>query len=534
MWSIRFLTGKQAGQVVQLQPGTTVLGRAPGCDIVVASQGVSKQHLKIDVTADKVIVTDMGSSNGTFVNGIQIRSQRIQAGDKIGAHDVIFEITDRMVKMPSRRSRPARHTHPVQTNGNLAHALPQMDAMGGHQPDVVMGAPAPQEQGVPASAGFVAFAKQYFETVVMPGVYKLAEWMEFRWVIAMFVGAFIITVTALSSFPLMRILKDSVERESSEHARNLAKVLADKNAPALKGGITSALSVEWVRGRGVDKAYVLDASGLIQAPPELANKWPSEPFVNAARKRGVSAVEVIGNNTVAAVEPIKVFNSNINDVSAMGYAVVIYNMATLEVSEGKTLSLLIQVFCLALILGFILYIFFVKLIEHPIVLMNSQVKSALGDGRTQVSTNYQFPQLQELASNVNSAVQRALSGDLNAGVGQNYELDRTGELQGIVNLVGHPAAAVDLREKSFVAANSLFQEHITRGQDWVHTKVESILEQSLRLNLMNLIDVVQMPPHTGQDELEINEVPYTISAQGVMGSKELSYLIYVFTPKAGG
>src|SRR5690606_38201213 len=126
-----------------------------------------------------------------------------------------------------------------------------------------------------------------------------------------------------------------------------------------------------------------------------------------------------------------------------------------------------------------------KLIEHPLNVMNQQVKNALRDGKTQVTVNYQFPQLQELATNINSAVQRALTGDMGAAAGLNYEPDRTFEMQGLLNAVGFAVAAVNVQDRSFASTSSHFQDQITRGQDWVHTKVESILEQSLRLNLLN-------------------------------------------------
>ena len=120
MWSIRILSGKLAGQFFQLKSGSTTIGRAPNCDVVIASQSVSKEHARIEVLSDKVILTDLGSRNGTFVNGVQIRSQKVQSGDKIALNDIIVELTDKTIQLPRKpKARPAQaNQYQAQFNTN--------------------------------------------------------------------------------------------------------------------------------------------------------------------------------------------------------------------------------------------------------------------------------------------------------------------------------------------------------------------------------------------------------------------------------
>jgi len=49
-----------------------VIGRSPKCDIVIPSEGVSRQHVKIDVKNSEVYVTDLGSTNGVYIDGLKI------------------------------------------------------------------------------------------------------------------------------------------------------------------------------------------------------------------------------------------------------------------------------------------------------------------------------------------------------------------------------------------------------------------------------------------------------------------------------
>jgi hypothetical protein len=542
MWCLRILNGKFAGQIFQLRSGPTVVGRAPNCDIVISSQNISKEHARIEVLPDKVILSDLGSRNGTFVNGVQIKSQKINSGDKITLNDMIIEITDKAVARPQKPSRPrvaqSATSHamiPVpQYDGNAAinyQGQMQPDSQGLSAVNNQTSSPTPALQQQP---NFLNLAKSYFENVVMPGVYKLPEWLEFRWVLALFTLSFVVIVTCFSAIPLTRILKDSVERESQNRAKTIARNLAAQNRGAIQQSLMSALTTENADNEpGVDKAYIVaHANGEILAPPNLAGRSPSETFVNTARKFGQEAVEQIDDSTIGVLVPIAFLNPMTGATTIQAHAVVIYNMGTLAVSNEKTLGLLVQVLCLALIFGGILYYFLVRLIEYPVDQMNAQVKAALADGKTQVSVTYMFPQLQELASNVNNSVQRALSGDMGALVGNNYEFDRTNEMSGLVNALEIAAVIVNPREGSFAAANAAFNDQVARGQDWVHTKVESILEQSLRLNLTALVQTAQNDAaNSAEDSLEINNVNYTIRAQGIHGHKELAYILITFNPK---
>jgi pSer/pThr/pTyr-binding forkhead associated (FHA) protein len=51
-------------------PGEYVIGREPGCDLPVEGVDLmSRRHARLTVNYDHVLIEDLGSSNGTFVNG---------------------------------------------------------------------------------------------------------------------------------------------------------------------------------------------------------------------------------------------------------------------------------------------------------------------------------------------------------------------------------------------------------------------------------------------------------------------------------
>jgi putative serine protease PepD len=67
------------------------LGRDPGCDLVLDDRSASHQHARIDLAAGQASVVDLGSSNGTWVNGQRISAPHLlKQGDHLQVGDTIF------------------------------------------------------------------------------------------------------------------------------------------------------------------------------------------------------------------------------------------------------------------------------------------------------------------------------------------------------------------------------------------------------------------------------------------------------------
>ncbi|WP_265522428.1 FhaA domain-containing protein [Oerskovia flava] len=80
------------GQRYLLTGPVTVIGRGSEADIVVDDPGVSRRHLEIRVTPDGVIASDMGSTNGLYVEGHQVPAATLLDGNSltIGRTRIMF------------------------------------------------------------------------------------------------------------------------------------------------------------------------------------------------------------------------------------------------------------------------------------------------------------------------------------------------------------------------------------------------------------------------------------------------------------
>src|SRR5262245_25946101 len=72
-----------------------VIGRSSELDMVLVEDMVSRKHAKITVGPGKVLIEDLGSTNGTFVNGEKIRQARLKEGDRILIGTSILKLVQR-------------------------------------------------------------------------------------------------------------------------------------------------------------------------------------------------------------------------------------------------------------------------------------------------------------------------------------------------------------------------------------------------------------------------------------------------------
>lgn len=77
--------GPQIGILFPITGNRVVLGREENCDIIIQDAEVSRRHSELVWEHNGFVMQDLGSSNGTFVNGVQITSPtRLKPGDVIG------------------------------------------------------------------------------------------------------------------------------------------------------------------------------------------------------------------------------------------------------------------------------------------------------------------------------------------------------------------------------------------------------------------------------------------------------------------
>ena len=79
---LRGVSGAYFGKIIPIR-GRLVIGRGSECDLILDEQEMSRRHAVIENFGDGIYLRDLGSANGTFVNGVQVRDAVLHPDDQI-------------------------------------------------------------------------------------------------------------------------------------------------------------------------------------------------------------------------------------------------------------------------------------------------------------------------------------------------------------------------------------------------------------------------------------------------------------------
>jgi adenylate cyclase len=119
------LTSTDGTQFFELHDGASlVVGRAPASDIPVNDPTISRRHAEVECNESRVIVRDLGSSNGTFLNGTRVDSAVVSVGDTVTFGKVGFKLQHVTASAPAPRAEIVRRS---ETGSTIVRQLPVRD-----------------------------------------------------------------------------------------------------------------------------------------------------------------------------------------------------------------------------------------------------------------------------------------------------------------------------------------------------------------------------------------------------------------------
>jgi pSer/pThr/pTyr-binding forkhead associated (FHA) protein len=119
---LRGVSGAAFGKTYPV-PGAVVIGRQQDCDISVPTEEISRRHAQVKPTADGLLVEDLGSANGTFINGKRVQTGLMRPGEELRLDTIRFLLVAPGMEMPAAQragSTPAAGSKAAPKGGGSA------------------------------------------------------------------------------------------------------------------------------------------------------------------------------------------------------------------------------------------------------------------------------------------------------------------------------------------------------------------------------------------------------------------------------
>lgn len=144
-WALKANSAALGGRVYPLR-SQAVFGRSSECDISLAVAHLSRRHARLHVRDGLLYVKDLGSANGTFLNGVRVSEARVRRGDELSFDTLSFGVigplddlnrtsiragTSKLAAVPSNHShqKAVTATKPRATQNAQRRPAPRPDSM---------------------------------------------------------------------------------------------------------------------------------------------------------------------------------------------------------------------------------------------------------------------------------------------------------------------------------------------------------------------------------------------------------------------
>ncbi len=518
MFKLVSVSGNNTSASYPLTPGLSTLGRQSDNSIVLVSERVSKKHCSIIVGVDGVTVKDEGSSNGTFVNGLMIKSKKIKAGDRISLGEFVLQL----VEVSS--SRPAHLSSSSILPNSKVNSSQSLDF-----------STAPVEAIPNDLKGKILW---YFNHSLMPLFYGINMRAEWRVVCLGFFSALIIGNLGLSVYPLLEANRATLVREIKIRARFMSRQISEQNASFLAAGAETKADIGIIdQYEGVRVAVLVDLDNRIIAPGSRLNQYlTSGPEATAAVRardlfragRETGLIVEDDSGVVVSIEPVKILSPALgkNVVTAMALVSIDTSLST--PGSGEIGITYFQTLIFTSLFGIIIFSILYKVTLKPFITLNEDIDRALKDDLPQVTHEYQFEELNSLWEIINSTIQRIprknesnlSSIGISGGSGSNSVEDYEWPIRMLGN-VGKLGLIAFGPDKRIIHLNSVFEEVSgIRLEAAIGQVMSSVArEQSLGLFVEEMLDRVTTGSEGANEDYDFSGISYKVhvSAFGESG-----------------
>lgn len=392
MFKLVAVGGKLRGKEFTLQDGENTIGRSGECDIVLPTEGISKKHLRITVNGDSLFAEDLGSSNGTLVNGKMIKKATLADGDKIALPNLILQVVYVLEKKVVVKKRVFKG------DGDDEDAYDDLD-----QP-----APVPQS--------LMAKPIWFFKYKLMPIVYSFNEQYEWAALVGIMLFAFVGINTSLTILPVLSDSKKFLIKEIALRGKQYAAEvdrfnnvhLREKNLDRVYTGFLEGEDAE-----GVQSYKLFDMEGRVFRPISELNSIVNDPFsvdaqnfYRVEKNQDHDFIRDLGNNTIGIARAIKAHDKNLGRDVVVAIISIRFSPSTLVREASYNYEAYLETLMTSAIVAIIFFGILYYMTVRPLDEMRLQIERVLRGRQKELESKSLFKELSPLRNTINSILMR--------------------------------------------------------------------------------------------------------------------------------
>lgn len=392
MFKLVVVGGQLRGKEFILEDGENTIGRSTECTTVLNIPGVSKRHLSITVNNDQAFLEDLGSSNGTFLNGNMTKKSSIKDGDKIALPNVILQLVYVLEKKVIVKKRVLRSGG---EDGDSYDDLDQVEPM----PKDLLGKPI-----------------WLFKHKFMPIVYSFNEQYEWAGLVGILLFVFIGINISLTILPVLRDSQILLHKEIALRGRQYAGEvdrfnnihLREKNLDQVYTGFLDGESSE-----GVKSYRLFDVEGRVYRPISELNTIVNDSFsVDAIKnyrnekEQDRDFIRDLGNNTIGIARAIKAHDKNLGRDVVVAIITIYFSPTSLAREASNNSKAYLESLMTSAMVAIIFFGIFYYMTVKPIEDMRLGIEKVLRGRQKEIETRILFKELNPLRNTINSILTR--------------------------------------------------------------------------------------------------------------------------------
>jgi hypothetical protein len=518
MYKLVAVGGKLRGKEFILQEGENKLGRGMDADHQIQVNGVSKHHFSITVNGDTCFLEDLGSSNGTFVNGKLVKSATIKNKDKVAVPNVIFQVVYVKEKKIIVKKKVAKVEEGEEDSMPLTEA-PPTDLFGK--------------------------LKYIYKHKVMSVIYSFNEQYEWSAMMGILIFLFICVNIALTIGPVLLDSRNLLLAEVVARGGQYADEVARFNRIALSRGNLEQINTNFLDGAdGVQSYELFDFAGRIVRPVAKQNSYINDPFSvkvfekikergdDSIRKPIYEYIKGSNNEEIGIGKAIMASNNMTGKEEPVGVIAIKFRPSTLVAAASNSTSSYLESLIITCIAGVFFFGMLYYMTTKPIGDMRIQLEEVLRGKRKEIEIKTMFDELNPLKSSVNSLLQRVKELQ-NDDSGEFAEIEEDGKYvrQLYEFMAGAQGPVMVLNSEKLIEHLNPEAEDLTgmRENTAAGTSLlDSARDQGFAATVIDLCDQSANNEGTNQSEIyELTGKNYMVHVSSLIGKDNFAKAFYV-------